>query len=153
MIEMYKIATGKYDEDVSSFIKYKSNALRGHQYKLEKTRCRLDTRKYSFVHRCTDNWNNLPEHVVTAPSVQSFEKQLDKAWANVPIKFDIDSYCHTIDKKILITDTNFCMRTRNDVSDLDLTLEADEAYWSEKDLWVQMWNLYYVVALSLHGWK
>ena len=34
MIEMFKIATGKYDADVSSFINPRTNALRGHQFKL-----------------------------------------------------------------------------------------------------------------------
>ena len=46
---------------------------RGHNLKICKQRCRLNIRKYSFVHRCTDVWNNLQQSVVDAPDIQSFE--------------------------------------------------------------------------------
>ena len=63
--------------------------------------------------------------MVSAPSIQSFESRLDKAWTNLPIKYDIYSYSHTIDKKLM--DTNMCMRANSNVSNTDLTLEAMQA--------------------------
>ncbi len=33
-------------------------------------------------------WNSLPERVVSAPSVLSFEKPLDQFWTNLNLKFD-----------------------------------------------------------------
>ena len=43
MIELYKILIGKYDEDVSNFLRTRDDSTtRGHQYKLYKTRARLD---------------------------------------------------------------------------------------------------------------
>ena len=75
MIEMFKILTGKYDSHVTNFIQLNTNNTRGHQYKLNKINARLDVRKFSFVHRSADTWNRLPNLVMTAPSVKSFERQ------------------------------------------------------------------------------
>ena len=33
-------------------------------------------------------WNFLPEHVVNAPSVDSFKNRLDKQWSNAEIVYD-----------------------------------------------------------------
>ena len=43
-------------------------------------------KKSSFIYRSTDAWNRLPQSVVDAPSVQSFEVKIDKLWKNHPIK-------------------------------------------------------------------
>ena len=90
MIEMHKIFTGRYDPEVSNFIKMNTETCgtRGHQYKIYKEISRLDTKKYSFVHRSVDTWNSLPQSVVSAPSTKSFEGRLDKLWQDQPIKFD-----------------------------------------------------------------
>ena len=55
-------------------------------------RCRLNIRKKSFIYRSTDVWNSLPQSVVDAPSVQSFEVRSAKLWKNHPIIF---FYCTT----------------------------------------------------------
>ena len=50
MIEMYKILTGKYDDDVSMFITPSNDSYtRGHHLKQYKSRSRLDIRKYTFM--------------------------------------------------------------------------------------------------------
>ena len=91
MIECYKILTGKYDLAVSSDLFQRSlgDRTRGHLYKLEKQRVRLDKRKYSFFVRVINPWNSLPAKVVEAPSVQAFEGRLDKFWADHPIRFSL----------------------------------------------------------------
>ena len=45
---------------------------RGHCMKLFKYRCRLDVRKYFFVNRIVNNWNNLHESVVKCNTVSQF---------------------------------------------------------------------------------
>lgn len=45
-------------------------------------RARLDFRKYSFPQQVVNNLNDLPEWVVTADSVVTFEARLDKYWNN-----------------------------------------------------------------------
>jgi hypothetical protein len=89
MIELYKIATGKYDSEVTEgLLKYSIHgSTRGHQYKLYKTRPRLDLRKYSFFQRTVAPWNSLPKEVVDAKTVQTFEARLDSFWRNHPVMY------------------------------------------------------------------
>ena len=42
----------------------------------------------SFYFRTNRIWNNLPKEVVNAPNINTFKRLLDKAWANIEIKFD-----------------------------------------------------------------
>lgn len=89
MIELYKIVTGKYDAEVSTFIKTQpEHSTRGHKYKIYKQRPRLNIRKNSFCFRTVDVWNNLPNSVVEADTVKSFESRLDKHWDKQPLKYD-----------------------------------------------------------------
>ena len=93
MIETYKILHNKYYGDVSNFIKLHTNCvsregIRGHNLKLYHERPRLHLRKESFPIRITKIWNNLPENVVNAPSVNSFKNKLDKHWQAEPFLYD-----------------------------------------------------------------
>ena len=129
MIELYKILTGKYDEDVSNFLRTRDDSTtRGHQYKLFKTRARLDLRKYSFTQRTVKIWNNLPSKVVSAPTIKQFESRLDKFWENQPRKYD---YSQDIQ---MITNTTGHDQV-NESSDEELTAEASYGdLQSEDDL-------------------
>ena len=51
-------------------------------WKICHERSRLNLRKESFPNRAVNMWNFLPEHVVNAPSVDSFKNRLDKQWSN-----------------------------------------------------------------------
>ena len=71
-----------YDSDVSNIVKLHKDsdtreATRGHSLKLFLERARTNVRKESFSLRVTRLWNDLPEVVVTAPSVNSFKTRLD----------------------------------------------------------------------------
>ena len=72
MIKIYKIATGIYDRNVTSdLLNFNMSNTRGHEFKLQKERPRLDLRKYSFFYRTVDPWNSLPDDVVHAKTVNS----------------------------------------------------------------------------------
>jgi len=75
---VYKIPTGKKDMDLTRLFQFSSWHLnfRGRHLKLYKKQCRLKVRKYYFSERIISLWNSLPNHVVTAPSVDSFKKHL-----------------------------------------------------------------------------
>ena len=75
MIELYKILHEKYDRDVSMKLQRASRTSRGHEFKLFQERFRLDIRKFSFRNRVISSWNDLPNTVVTAPSINSFKNQ------------------------------------------------------------------------------
>jgi hypothetical protein len=126
MIELFKIMTGKYDTNVTDFINANRTDTRGHQYKIYKVHTRLDIRKYSFVHRNVNCWNNLPTKVVEAPSVSAFERRLDKLWLDEPAKYDWEA-------KINITRQGMRTAQRQD-DDADLMPEAPRGLLSEEDL-------------------
>ena len=94
---MYKIATGKYDEDVcEGMLTFCSDdaGTRGHSMKVFKLRCRLDVRMRSFPHRTVQVWNMLPQVVINAPKVDSFERRLDKDLCKKELYYDFkaDAY-------------------------------------------------------------
>ncbi len=45
-------------------------------------------RKHYFGYRVVSPRNCLPENVVSAPSIHSFERRLDKFWSAQNLKFD-----------------------------------------------------------------
>ena len=57
-------------------------------WKICHERSRLNLRKESFPNRAVNMWNFLPEHVVNAPSVDSFKNRLDKQWSDEDILYD-----------------------------------------------------------------
>lgn len=78
MIEVYKFLNGFNKVNYTKFFdKAKYNNTRGHNFKLEKGRCRLDVRKYSFSQRVVSKWNALPAGVVAATSINNFKNRYD----------------------------------------------------------------------------
>jgi len=112
MIEMYKIATGIYDQEVTSnLLKFNTTNTRGHDYKIQKERPRLNLRKHSFFYRVVNPWNYLSNHVVQAKTVNTFKNRLDAFWINHPLRY------------------NFSHRDlyKNSDNDLELAPEAPQA--------------------------
>ena len=86
MIEIYKLLQGKYDRIVSNIVKLHKDSdtregTRDHSLKLFIERACTNVRKESVSLRVTRLWNDLPEVVVTAPSVNSFKNRLDRHWS------------------------------------------------------------------------
>jgi hypothetical protein len=82
MIQVYKIIHGIDNLNPDIFFKKSNNNLRGHTHKLFKPRVNSDLRKFSFSVRVVDTWNNLPDELVTADSLNSFKNRLDNLWKN-----------------------------------------------------------------------
>lgn len=125
MIEMYKILSGKYDDDVSDFISPCTDSnTRGHHLKLYKTRSRLDVRKYTFTQRAVEIWNSLPEKVVSAPTIPCFEARLDRYWENQTQKYNYSEKIHTtgqdlskksLDKELTEEDSSGILQSEEDL--------------------------------------
>jgi hypothetical protein len=89
MIETFKIIHGIYNVDSTLQLLLSHNALtRGHRFKLFQSHVHYDSRKYFFVNRIISLWNNLPDYVVTADTVNSFKNRLDKHWVAQECKFN-----------------------------------------------------------------
>ena len=70
----------------------KSKDLRGHSMKLAKQQHKTGrdnkNRNNFLTNRVFDDWNDLPEETVKAPSVNAFKNRLDKHWRNRREKFN-----------------------------------------------------------------
>ena len=74
MIELYKIIHGKYDLEVTGFLKLWENVSnrsgnRGNSLKIYPQQCSRMKRKHSFLLRTVNVWNGLPVSVVCANNV------------------------------------------------------------------------------------
>lgn len=89
-IETFKILTGIYDKDCTRglFEARGDSVTRGNSKKIYKKRPRLNIRKMSFTQRVVNNWNDLPEWVISAETVEQFESRLDKFWKHQERKYN-----------------------------------------------------------------
>jgi hypothetical protein len=101
MIEMYKMISGAYDEQVMPPVDTQAEEAsyntRGHRYKLPRNHNKTRLRQHYFKERIVGPWNSLPDKVVEAPSTKSFEKRLDKHWINQDLVFNYEAalkLCH-----------------------------------------------------------
>ena len=87
MIETYKIITGDYrDVTTGLFNLRKDNNTRG--IRSSKSGLELRSGNTNFFFRVTDPWNSLPDQVVKAPTVESFERRLDRHKRGHPQLYD-----------------------------------------------------------------
>ena len=81
LIETYKLLTNKVAVDHTQFFKLcEEHRTRGHSLKLEVRRCNLKPRSKFFANRVVTAWNQLPEEVSSAHTVNSFKNRLDRHW-------------------------------------------------------------------------
>ena len=122
LIEAYKIVSQKYDAEVcSNMIKLRSNSVtRGNKNsKMYKEHGNLNLRLNSFPHRIVNAWNSLPAHVVSAPTIMSFERRVDKHLSSQDMIFDYKASLVKVNAGF--SDTG----SRNPVlDDIDLDQEA-----------------------------
>lgn len=94
MIEVYKILN-VYDSEVVPCLPLNTEErTRGHSQKLFKQppgRKKLNLRKQSFTQRVVATWNDLPENVVSAPNLKTFERRLDRYWENQELLYDYEA--------------------------------------------------------------
>ena len=82
MIETFKILKKLYDTNTTSslFTLKDSSCTRGHPFKLTKNHCKTTLYQHFFTNRIINNWNNLPQHVIMAGTLNSFKNLLDEHW-------------------------------------------------------------------------
>ena len=72
LIETYKMLTGRENIDASVFFRKATYTS------LYKPGFKKTCRQNFFSQRVVDDWNSLPDEVVTAESLNSFKKRLDE---------------------------------------------------------------------------
>ena len=89
LIEVFKIVHGLYDVNSEHFFTMMEDSnTRGHPLKIKKLRSSSRKRLTSFSRRVVNDWNALPEAVVTAPSLNCFKNRLDQHWQHHPLLYD-----------------------------------------------------------------
>ena len=84
MIEAFKLLKGIAKLDYNLFFKlYGDSKVRGLTYTIVKNSFRLDVRKNFFSNRVVDAWNELPQYMVDAETVNSFKVRLDKFYHKI----------------------------------------------------------------------
>jgi len=94
MIEMFRMVSGEYDEQVMPGVVTAEEGFyqtRGLSYKLPLNHNKTLLRQHYFIERITCSWNSLPDKVVEAPSTQSFERRLDKHWRDQVLIFNYET--------------------------------------------------------------
>ena len=77
LIEAYKILHEHYTCDINFFQRNNNPHLRGHSLKLTTQLCHKLPRKFFFTNRVVQQWNDLPENIVTSPNLNLFKNRLD----------------------------------------------------------------------------
>ena len=77
MCEVYKYVHSMYKTPINSLFQFSQRKLWGHSLELQKPSVRTNIRKYFFSNRVVDSWNDLPEEIVTAPSLDAFQANVE----------------------------------------------------------------------------
>ena len=81
LIEAFKIFS-HYSTDPSEILHLhvptQSTTTRGHHLKLQKDRNKTTIRNNTFSQRIVNNWNSLPQHIISAPSINVLKNHLYK---------------------------------------------------------------------------
>ena len=81
ILQTYKILHGLEDMAPDSLFHLAVEYItRAHSMKLQKPKCKTALRQHFFSLRVIENWNSLPEEVVTAPPLNVFKGRLDRHW-------------------------------------------------------------------------
>ena len=78
-IAMFRNVKGLEKLDRQDLFVLDDGRTRGHEYKLRKSRCLNDHKKFSFPNRSINIWNDLEEEVVNAKSINMFKNRLDSS--------------------------------------------------------------------------
>ena len=84
---LYKVLNGNIDIDISKIIDFHSEADRfslraKDSLTLNKKYTRTNVLKYSFSHRITDQWNQLPLNILVSDNVNIFKSRVRKFFSD-----------------------------------------------------------------------
>ena len=87
-MQTYKIMNNIDRIDEKKFFKpCKEVRTRGHPMRVQKTQCKSLVRRNTFSQKVVNDWNALPDAVVTSGSINQFKGRLGRWWKNDPIMY------------------------------------------------------------------
>ncbi len=93
MIQVFKYVHNIWNCESSDFLQRVSEQrTRGHKYKLYKNRWESALRGHFFTNRIVNLWNELPDEITNAESVNSFKQGLDDFWSTKDWLYEYEAY-------------------------------------------------------------
>ena len=83
MIQVFKFIKGFDITAPNAFLNMSTTGLRGHEFKLYKSALSTNIIEFYFSNRIVDDWNSLPQHVVSSNTVNTFKIRLDRHYCTV----------------------------------------------------------------------
>ena len=80
---MFKIISGKVKAERVAQLRESRTRTRGHPLRLKKQNAVKMARRTFLPIRACNDWNNLPEDIVQARTVNEFKRKLDKHWLDL----------------------------------------------------------------------
>ena len=87
LIMTYKILNDNVLVDKDYFFTMNTSHTRSNGFKIYKKYNRTSTRRFTFSQRIINDWNSLPNDVVTSPNVLTFKSKLDNFMYNQCFSF------------------------------------------------------------------
>ena len=83
MLTIHQLFHGDMALSPSKFLtRHTREQTRGHQWKLQKPRAQTLIQRNSLSCRIINDWNSLPDSVVSATTTNQFKARLDRLWIN-----------------------------------------------------------------------
>jgi len=83
LIKCWKIFNGKCPIEPTDLWDTSSDSrTRGHRFKIRVSRCQIDARARFFTERVVQDWNSLPDCVVSSETLTKFKSSLEVSLAN-----------------------------------------------------------------------
>jgi len=89
MLQVYRIINNIDRIDKDTIFEFNKRPSRGNSLKIVKPRALTSFKQYNFSHRIINNWNELPNKVVLADSLNSFKNELEKHWSKKVYKYEM----------------------------------------------------------------
>ena len=107
MIELFKMIKGMYDPTCVPHFDFTelpedSSGTRCNKYKLTQHHCHYDLRKCTYTNRVIVIWNSLSDYVVSAETVNTFKRRLDKFWSYQDVLYNYKADLHGIGNRSTI---------------------------------------------------
>jgi len=92
IIQVYRIISNIDSIPFDDLFTFDRGPTRGNNMKLIKPRANTSMRLHSFSHRVINDWNDLPNSVVLADSLNGFKSSLERYWSEKVFKFEFNFY-------------------------------------------------------------
>lgn len=90
MIEVYKVMWGNNERVAPpniDFFEASGRITGGHMYKLMKNHHKTRVRQHCFVEHIVNRWNSLPQYIIEAASIATFEGRPDRFWREQEVSY------------------------------------------------------------------